>query len=181
MFARHDLPNGVSLRPTQPSDKDFERMLHAARRQDLWFADAPADQIHDLIEMQQRAQIEGYGMTRPDARYYLIERTGVACGRLVIDFDAHGLRIVDLALVPQAQGKGIANTVLSAMQTVATSLPTSVTLCAFVQNAPALALYRKLGFQPAPPARQHNPAFLEMVWQPEALRPRADAHAPARS
>ncbi len=169
MFARADLPNGLSLRPTQPGDRDFERMLHAARRQDLWCAEAPVDEIHGLIEMQERAQIAGYGAQRPEACYYIIERTGVACGRMVIDFHAGGLRLVDLALVPEAQGKGVAETVVRALQKVADSIPVAITLCVFVQNAAALKCYRKLGFHPAD--RQQNAAFLEMIWHPLAVRP----------
>jgi ribosomal protein S18 acetylase RimI-like enzyme len=179
MFARADLPNGISLRPTRSGDRTFESELHAARRDDLWLADASPDYIHSVIEMQERAQTQGYGQQRPNALYYVIERTGTACGRLVIDFDAHGLRIVDLALLPAARGKGIADTVLAALQRVAAAIPSAITLSVQVHNTAAFNLYIRLGFVPA--EHGYHPAYLEMIWRPAAMAQPAEGSAHAAS
>lgn len=165
MFARAELPNGVALRPAGAQDRAFERRLHESRRADLWQADAEPDLIRTVIDQQQQAQTQGYGAQRPEARYYVIERAGVACGRLVIDFDAWGLRVVDLALVPEARGAGIAETVLRALQRVAERLPAAVTLSVAEQAAGLQRRYAALGFRPS--GRSGVPGFVELAWQPD--------------
>lgn len=165
MFARADLPNGVSLRPTQPGDKDFERMVHDANRWDLWLADAEADYIRGVIEMQNQAQIAGHGAQYPNALYYIVEKTGTPCGRLVLDFGQSDVRVVDLALIPEAQGKGVGTTVLRAIQNVAAAIPAPVTLSVQAMNVGAYRVYESLGFRPL--SEQPHPAFVRLAWRPE--------------
>ena len=165
MFARHDLPNGVSLRPTQPSDKDFERQLHEARRWDLWLADAEPDYIRTVIEQQQHAQTIGYGWQYPNAYYYLIERTGTVCGRLVVDLGEREVRVVDIALIPGAQGKGTAATVLRALQRIAGQLNVPLALNVLRINTPAVAAYAKLDFKAV--AEYSDDVRLTMMWFPD--------------
>lgn len=165
MFVRADLPNGVSLRPTQPTDKEFERMVHAANRWDLWLIDADDDFIHDLIEMQNRAQVEGYGAQFPNALYYIIEKTGTPCGRLVLDLGGNDVRIIDVAIMPEAQGRAIGTTVIQAIQSVARQIPAPVTLAVQAINQGAYRVYESLGFRPT--AEQPNPAFVNLAWLPD--------------
>jgi ribosomal protein S18 acetylase RimI-like enzyme len=163
MFGTSDLGNGIGLRPSRPGDTDFERMLHDANRWDLWLADVDADFIRGVAEMQQRAQVEGYGTQFPEALYFVIEKTGTACGRLVLDFSAGHVHVVDLAMIPEAQGKGIGERVLKAVQSVAAGMGTPVVLMAQVVNAPALRTYEKLGFRAV---HRPNPAFVRLAWTP---------------
>jgi GNAT superfamily N-acetyltransferase len=165
MFARHDLPNGVSLRPTQPSDRDFERQLHDARRWDLWLADAEPDYVRAVIAQQHHAQTVGYGAQFPDAYYYVIERAGAVCGRLVVDVGARELRVVDIALIPSAQGKGIARTVLQALQQIAKQLDVPLALSVLRMNTPAVAVYAQLGFKQV--AEYSDAVRMTMMWFPD--------------
>ena len=166
MIGNADLGNGIELRPSRPGDKAFERMLHDASRWDLWLADAEADEIQSLVEMQHRAQVRGYGEQFPDALYYIIQKTGTACGRLVLDFSEGAVHLVDIALIPEAQGKGIGQRVVKAMQNIAGQLGVPVVLMTQVMNTPALRVYEKLGFQAVD---RPNPAYVRLAWRaPEA-------------
>ena len=167
MFGTVDLPHGVSLRPSRSGDRAFERMVHDASRWDLWLADADPDEIRDIVAMQHTAQSEGYGHQFPDALYFIIEKTGTACGRLVLDFSGNTVHVVDIALIPEAQGKGIGPCVLQAVQNIAGQIGAPVVLMTQTMNTPALRLYKKLGFQLLD---RPNPAYVRLSWtMPKAI------------
>jgi ribosomal protein S18 acetylase RimI-like enzyme len=171
MLGRADLPNGVSLRPAEAGDAAFERRLYEARRWDLWLIDGEDDFIRTLIEQQYRAQAASYQAHFPNAMAFVIEKTGTPCGRLLLDF-SQDVYVVDLALLPEAQGKAIGKTVLQALQRVAEAIPAPVSLSTQAINAPALAFYRRLGFVPS--GHDMGPAHVALEWRPAALR---DSHA----
>jgi ribosomal protein S18 acetylase RimI-like enzyme len=162
MFGTADLPNGIRLRPATAADNAFQRMLHDANRWDLAFVDGDAELVQSLLDMQHAAQTEGYGAQHPEALYYIIEKTGTACGRLVLDFSAGEVRIVDIALMPEAQDTGIGPTVLGAVQTVAGQIGAPVVAMTQRINTGAIRAYQRLGFHAA--AHQPNPAFVVMTW-----------------
>jgi GNAT superfamily N-acetyltransferase len=162
MFGTADLPNGIRLRPSRPNDAAFERMLHDANRWDLAFVDGDAEVVRSLLDMQHAAQTEGHGAQFPDALYYIIEKTGTACGRLVLDVSETEVRVVDIALIPEAQGTGIGPTVLGAVQTVAGQIGAPVVAMMQRINTGAIRAYQRLGFHAA--AHQPNPAFVVMTW-----------------
>jgi len=164
MFGTADLPNGIRLRPATAADNAFQRMVHDANRWDLAFVDGDAEFVQSLLDMQYAAQTEGHGAQHPNALYYIIEKTGTACGRLVLDFTETEVRIIDVALIPEAQDKGIGPTVLGAVQNVAGQLGAPVVLVTQRINTRAVRVYEKLGFRPA--AHQPNPAFVVMAWFP---------------
>lgn len=164
MFGTADLPHGIRLRPTTAGDADFERMLHDASRWDLQLIDGEPDFVRSLLDMQHTAKTEGHGAQHPDALYYIIEKTGTACGRLVLDFTETAVQVVDLAVIPEAQGKGIGSTVLGAVQNVAGQVGAPVVLMTQRINTAAVRTYEKLGFRPT--AEQPNPAFVVMAWSP---------------
>jgi len=166
MFGRADLPNGVSLRPSGAGDKDFERMLHEARRWDLWLADAEPDYIQSVVEQQQTAQTLGYGHQFPNAVYYVIEKTGVSCGRLVVDVGEREVRLVDLALIPKAQGAGIGSTVLRALQDIVCKLNVPLALSVQRNNAQAISVYGQLGFKAV--QEYCTDVVLTLMWFPDS-------------
>lgn len=171
MFGTADLPNGIRLRPTTDRDRAFERRLHDANRWDLHLVDGGPDFVQSLLDMQHTAQTEGHGAQHPDALYFIIEKTGEPCGRLVLDFTEMQVRVVDLAILPEAQGTGIGTTVLQAVQHVAGQVGAPVVLMVQRIDARAVRTYHALGFRPT--AEQPNPAFVVLAWSPG----RADTRA----
>lgn len=163
MLSRLDLGKGIGLRPSRSGDRDFERMVHNASRWDLWLARSDPELIHSLVGMQYEAQLWGYGEQFPEALYYIIERADTACGRLVLDFSQGMVHVIDMALVSEAQGRGIGQRVVQAVQNVALQLGVPVVLMAQVMNTPALRVYGNLGFQAVD---RPNAAFVWLEWRP---------------
>lgn len=156
------MPGGLSLRPTRASDNAFLESLHRHAREDLRGIDAEDDFIEALIDMQFRAQTTGYGDKFPNAMYFIVENQGECIGRLVLDFGDNEVRVVDLAFIPAARGKGYGGKTLQAVQLVAGKVMAPVTLIVHCHNLPAKQLYLGLGF--AVDAVQLP--FERMVWYP---------------
>ncbi|MDZ7712855.1 MAG: GNAT family N-acetyltransferase [Rhodovibrio sp.] len=162
------------MRPAGAGDAAFERRLYETRRWDLWLIDGEDDFIRTLIEQQYRAQAASYQAHFPNAVAFVIEKTGTPCGRLLLDF-TRDVYVVDLALLPEAQGKAIGTTVLQALQNVAAAIPAPVSLSTHAMNAPALGLYRRLGFQPS--GADVGAMHVGLQWCPPVLRDSCTAAA----
>lgn len=160
--ANNHLPSGLSIRPARTSDKVFLENLYRATREDLRMLDADDDFIESLIEMQFRAQREGYGEQHPDAMYFIIESHGESVGRLTLAMGGSEVRIVDIAFIPAARGKGLGKGVLQALQLTAQKIPAPLSLAVLRTNVAAIQLYVNLGFQ----AEQQTDTHLLMVWHP---------------
>ncbi|WP_200342740.1 GNAT family N-acetyltransferase [Rhodovibrio sodomensis] len=146
--------------------------MYEARRWDLWLVNGTDEFVRTLIEQQYRAQAADYEARFPYAQAFVIEKTGTACGRLLLDF-SQDVYVVDLAILPEAQGKAIGTTVLQALQQVAAAIPAPVSLSTHAMNAPARALYRRLGFQPS--GADVGPMHLGLQWCPPSLHGSAAA------
>ncbi len=156
------MPGGLSLRPTRASDNGFLESLHSATRDDLRLVDAENDFIEDLIDMQFRAKTEGYGDMFPNAMYFIIENQGESIGRVVLDFGHNEIRVIDLALIRLARGKGFGAKTLQAVQLVAAKIMAPVALTVVSYNLQAKMLYLNLGFR----VEEINLPFERMVWYP---------------
>lgn len=159
---RFDLPEGLTLRPEAPADRAFLERLHTLRRADLRLADAEPEYIESVVDMQYRAQTEGYGAQFPNALYFVIEKLGTAVGRLCLDFGPNEVRVVDLAFLPEARGKGYGSAILKAMQRAARQTMTPVTLTVQTTNVVARRTMAALGFQ----LDRDGPLHQHLIWYP---------------
>lgn len=150
------------LHARAPNDDDFDFLarLYAATRMDLHSATADPAFVAQLVAMQQRLQSAGYRDRFPDAAWLVLEQDGVPCGRIVIDAGPSALRLVDIALLPQARGHGLGRHVMRALQAHAAGLGVPLTLSVHHTNPRARRLYLALGFR----AHGTNPAADEMMW-----------------
>ncbi|MEO7261880.1 MAG: N-acetyltransferase [Jatrophihabitantaceae bacterium] len=108
-----------------------------------------------LIEMQFQARQAQYRM-HPGAADYLICRgagsadsDGIALGSCWLADTAEQLRVLDIAVLAEHRRRGIARCVLSELCARAAAQAKPVRLSVWHANAPAIALYRALGFEPA--------------------------------
>lgn len=153
----------VGLRPQRDSDAPFVAALYNTTRDDLRQAVAPQALIEELIEMQFRAQREGYGQKFPNAMYFIVETQGENIGRVAVDFGSNEVRIIDLALMPAARNKGHGTSVFRALQAAAAKVRAPLTLTVALNNPRAVQLYGVLGFRVEQLTETH--AF--MVWYPQ--------------
>lgn len=153
---------GLNLRPMSAADKAFIESLYRSTRDDLRMLDAENDFIEDLIGLQQYAQTQGYGEMFPNAMYFIAEYHGERIGRVVLDFGQNEIRVVDIALVPAARGKGYGGQLLQVVQLAATKVMAPVTLSVRFDHAIAKQLYARLGFV----VEEVQMPFERMVWYP---------------
>jgi GNAT superfamily N-acetyltransferase len=139
----------LPLRAREPGngDADFLAHLYASTRMDLHSMTADPAFVASLIAMQQRFQAAGYRNDFPGASYLLLERDGAPCGRMVVDAGPQALRLVDIALLPDARGQGLGSHILGALQHCAARAGLPLTLAVHHGNARAHRLYLALGFE----------------------------------
>lgn len=142
-----NLPAGLHIRPSAPSDKPFMEQLYKSTREDLDFiADQSGDFIEFVKEQQQEAQIEGYGDQFPNAMYFVIEYHHEKVGRAVLDFGMNEIRVVDLAFIKEARGKGLGEGVMASFVSISEKVKAPLVLSVLSSNVAAKMLYAKLGF-----------------------------------
>jgi ribosomal protein S18 acetylase RimI-like enzyme len=161
-----NLPDGLSVRPASGNDKLFLESLYQSTREDLLVLDASEDQKAELIEMQFRAQTQGYGNAYPNAMYFVIEKHQESIGKATIDFGHNEVHLIDLALIPAARGKGLGAAVIQAFQQAAAMIAAPMTLSVLQNNVQARVLYQKLGFV----TDEIQLPYERMIWYPPALR-----------
>lgn len=158
------IPDGFSMRLARPSDNVFLESLHNSTRDDLRLIDGEPEFIESLIEMQFKAQTQGYGDQFPNAMYLIVEKLGERVGHVAVDFGHNEVRIIDIALIRAARGKGYGAAILKSMQMTAAKVGAPLTLTVLRSNPRAAQLYFSLGFK----VEQSDAIADLMVWYPTA-------------
>jgi ribosomal protein S18 acetylase RimI-like enzyme len=135
-------------RPALAGDRPFLLDLYIATRAAEFSALGwSPEALRAFLEQQYRAREAGWGVSAPDGDDRILVRDGRPIGRLVIDRRPDGIRVVDVAVVPAEQGRGIGSAVLRQVLEEADAARVPVTLHVVTTN-PALRLYERLGFVP---------------------------------
>lgn len=159
-------PDGLHIRPSMATDKPFLEKIHHSVRQDLQLIEGEKDFIESIIEMQFRAQTQGYGDQFPNAMYFIIEKHHEPIGKATIDFGSNDVHLVDIAFLPEARGHGFGRAIIQSFQHTAAQAGAPMTLCVRKDNLVAIKLYTSLGFQ----VESEQPAQFVLVWYPPAMR-----------
>lgn len=162
------LPEGLHIRPSRSSDRVFLEQLYRSTREDLEWIDADRDVIDTIMSMQYKAQTQGYGEQFPNALYFIIEYQDERIGRAALDFGTDEIRVVDIAFLPKARGRGYGESVIRAFMVCAEQSMAPLTLSVLQHNLKARALYERLGFK----LESVSLPYLRLVWYPrmEATR-----------
>lgn len=100
-----------------------------------------------FLQDQYRLQHHHYTTHYTRSDFLIIEQDGQPVGRLLLDRGhARDLRVVDIALLPDARGHGIGSAFLTAVQDEARSEGKTVSIHVEQEN-PAKRLYARLGFR----------------------------------
>lgn len=137
----------VVLRPERESDRAFLRALHASFH-DHWpgHEGRPDAVWAAVVDQQFELQSRHYRMNFPGAEYWIVEDAAVAVGRLYLHAGPSEIRVMDIALVPDARGRGLGESLLRGVIDRARAAAARVTLEVEAAN-PARRLYARLGFR----------------------------------
>ena len=139
----------LAIRPLRsPDDDDFDLSVYASTRlSELTSLGWTNDQIDEFIRMQYRAQSRHYRQYYPDAAYSVITVASEPAGRLIVARSDREIRIVDIALLPEYQGRRIGGILVR--QLVAEAEETGIALrCHVEQSNPARGFWEHLGLVP---------------------------------
>jgi ribosomal protein S18 acetylase RimI-like enzyme len=141
----------------------LERVYASTREDELAQTDWSDAQKAQFIAFQFQAQHRHYTTHYHGAQFLVIEREGVPVGRLYLHWRSDELRVVDIALLPEARGHGIGNALLDALMAHAASQGKGVSIHVEQMN-PAMRLYQRLGFVRI---GEHG-IYRLMQWRPDA-------------
>lgn len=124
----------------------------------------PADEATKdfLLRVQYRAMTETYARDYPRARSEIVEAMGRPVGRLLTHVGAACVTYVDIALLPEAQGRGLATRLMLAALEEPRRLNVAARVKVLVTNGPSLRLCERLGFR----TLEEAPPFVELEWRP---------------
>ena len=137
---------GIGFRPAEDTDLAFLFEVYAATRTEELAATAWPQEIQQAFLRQQfDAQHRHYRAHYPDAEWLVVRQEGRDIGRLYLEAWPSQYRIIDIALLPEARGRGIGGAILTDLLAMAAAAGKAVSIHV-EKNNPALALYRRLGF-----------------------------------
>ncbi len=136
----------LELRPVSPANDDFLYRVYAGSRAEemnLIPWDEAAKQ--SFLQMQFAAQQAHYRAYFPHASHDLILMEGIPVGRVYVDRRETEIRILDIALLPSARGRGIGSHLLQDLMEEAKAADKALSI--HVENSnPSLRLFQRLGF-----------------------------------
>ena len=128
-------------------DLPFAAELYAStRREEVAQTGWPAEMQEAFLRQQHEAQHRHYSIHYGDAEWLIIERAGVAIGRLYLRDEPGRLHIIDISLLPASRGQGVGGAILRDIFAMARPLGATVSI-SVEKNNPARSLYERLGFE----------------------------------
>jgi len=159
------MPNnpGISLRPAIDADQEFLIGVYAGTRADELAQTGWDDSQKDaFIRWQYAMQKQEYEARYPDARYDVILVDGVPAGRIWVGADDTQIRLLDIAVIPEFQNRGVGAHLLRQLMDEATRDNKPLRHMVFVLNENAFRFYERLGFKTIEDAG----GYLHMEWLP---------------
>jgi len=155
------MDESLSLRPITPEDEPFLGRLYASTRAaELAQTNWSDEQKAMFCRMQFNAQTADYQQNYPDASLQVIERGGVAAGRLLVLRSDEAVHVIDISLLPEHRGAGIGTKLLEELQAEARAAAKPLTIHVERFN-PAIRLYQRLGFRQI----EDKGIYLLMEWK----------------
>lgn len=141
-------PDGVMVRAIRAGDEPVARRLfHASRAADFTALPGGDAAVQAIVDLQFAAHTSMLATRFPDAFHGVITVGHADAGRIVTNSGPAGIRVVDIAVFPEFQGRGVGTRVLTALLDEADDLGFDVELSVWDLNERAIALYSRLGFR----------------------------------
>jgi len=117
------------------------------------------------MRMQFRSQMSSYAQMFPNSCYHVVLLDGKLVGRLWVAQQDGEFHLVDIAIHPSLQSKGIGTVLIQRIQQEATQARLPIRCCVFRFNPGSLRFHRRLGFTIVREDQMHF--YLE--WRPVPL------------
>lgn len=150
---------------TEADEPFFFRVFAENKAREFDALSLSGERLQPLLVMQYRARCAGYVSSHPEARQLVIEVGHTPVGQILLSEGPSSIQIVDIAIVPKHQARGLGTAVLIAMQARADSQAKKLRL-QVVPHSPAHRLYDRLGFIVTASGTMSD----EMVWTPRRAR-----------
>ena len=135
------------VRPALPQDEIFLYDLYSAvRAPEFDLAAISAAQKEFLIRMQFRAQLSAYIEMYPNSCYHLVLLDSKPVGRLWVAPGNGELQLVDIAVHPTLQRKGIGTVIIQRLQQEAAKARLPIRCTVFRFNPGSLRFHQRMGF-----------------------------------
>jgi GNAT superfamily N-acetyltransferase len=153
----------VSVRPREAADEDYLFPLYCAIRAPE-FASVPMPDAlkQQIFRMQYDAQIGTYSARFPGSDYNVILRAGQPVGRIWVARLADEIRLVDIALAPEARNVGIGTFLVSSLQSVAREAGKPIRCTVHRESPASLRFHMRLGFV----ISSENQTDYRLEWDP---------------
>ncbi len=159
------LPGGgrVALRAAGPGDDEILLAVYASTRErELAQVNWPEEMKQAFLRQQADAQRSEYESRYPDAEYDVILLDGRPAGRLWIGRGEDEIRLLDIALLPDAQGRGVGAALVTRLIEEARATGKRLRHMIFVMNEGARRFYERHGFVVF---EEVGGAYLHMEWR----------------
>jgi ribosomal protein S18 acetylase RimI-like enzyme len=138
----------MARRPARKGDWDFLLVLYAStRKEEMERVNWSEEQKQSFLESQLAAQKAAYEERFPDSEHEIILVKKKPIGRIWVNRSEEEIRLLDIALLPEYRRRGIGTALLRGLQQEAAAGEKPLRHCVYITNHPAVAFYRKLGFE----------------------------------
>lgn len=155
----------VALRPAEPADRELLFRVYAStREEELAPVPWPPETKEAFLRQQFDAQDTWWRTHYAGASFEVVVVDGLDAGRLYLWEGPSEVRIVDVALLPEARRGGIGTRLLEDVKARASAARKAVTIHVERMN-PALGLYERLGFRLV----EDKGVYLFLAWSGDAV------------
>jgi ribosomal protein S18 acetylase RimI-like enzyme len=160
------LPSGstLQLRPVTDSDNPFLLSVYlSTREEELAQAQWQEGQKEMFVSWQFGLQRREYDARYPDAAYDVILVDQQPAGRIWVGTDDAQIRLLDIALLPEFQNRGVGTALLHQLMDDARASGKALRHMVFMLNSDAKRFYERLGFVTI----EDLGAYQHMEWKAE--------------
>jgi len=163
--------DSMGMRPVEAQDVELLYEIYAStRREELAATGWDGAAMDAFLRMQFQLQHAQYRQNYPTASFDIILVDGLPAGRLYVDRRSDGIRMMDIALLPQFRGRGIGAGIIRRL--VGEADGSGQVLSLHVErNNPILGFYSALGFR----TRDEGGVYLYMEREPAVKVPAGEA------
>jgi GNAT superfamily N-acetyltransferase len=138
----------LSLKTVSPADEEFLLSIYASTREaELAQVEWQPGQREAFLKWQFEMQRQQYEARFPDAEYKVIEVDHQPVGRFWVGENDHEIRLLDIALLPDFQNRGVGTLLLQGLIERARLAGKPLRHMVFMLNSDAHRFYERLGFK----------------------------------